>query len=82
MRHAFVLALALSIQAAPITLRIRVFDGSNEVTAETRINVFKAGGETFVNLLVNIVPLLIILLTAVNALVRMIARTPLSLLAC
>lgn len=43
MRHAFVLALALSIQAAPITLRIRVFDGSNEVTAETRINVFKAG---------------------------------------
>lgn len=43
MRHVFILALALSIQAAPITLRIRVFDGATEVTAETRIKVFKAG---------------------------------------
>ncbi len=44
MRHAFALALALSVQAAaPLTLRIRVFDGANEVTAETRINVFRAG---------------------------------------
>lgn len=40
--------------------------------AEEFINVFKAGGETFVGLLVGIVPLLVILLTAVNALIRMI----------
>ncbi|GAA4705442.1 PTS glucitol/sorbitol transporter subunit IIC [Phytohabitans rumicis] len=40
--------------------------------AEDFIGVFKAGGETFVSLLVGIVPLLIILLTAVNALIRMI----------
>lgn len=44
MRHAIVLALVLTAQsAAPLTLRIRVFDGPSEVTAETRINVFKAG---------------------------------------
>ena len=40
--------------------------------AEDFIGVFKAGGSTFVALLVGIVPLLIILLTAVNALIRMI----------
>jgi hypothetical protein len=44
MRHAIVLAVALSVQAAaPLMLRIRVFDGPNDVSAETRINVFKAG---------------------------------------
>lgn len=40
--------------------------------AEDFIGVFKAGGETFVSLIVGIVPLLIILLTAVNALIRSI----------
>lgn len=40
--------------------------------AEDFIGIFKAGAETFVALLTGIVPLLIILLTAVNALIRMI----------
>jgi hypothetical protein len=44
MRLALAFALALLVQApAALTLRIRVFDGPAEVTAETRINVFKAG---------------------------------------
>ena len=36
------------------------------------IGVFQQGGKTFVSLLTGIVPLLIVLLTAVNALIRMI----------
>ena len=38
------LALVLGLQTpAPITLVIRVFDGAEDVTAESRINIFKAG---------------------------------------
>jgi PTS system glucitol/sorbitol-specific IIC component len=40
--------------------------------AEGFIGLFRAGGDTFVSLLVGIVPLLIVLLTAVNALIRLI----------
>ncbi len=46
MRLALVLAIMCVLQApssSPITLRIRVFNGSDEVTAETRVTVFKAG---------------------------------------
>ena len=38
------LVLVLGLQTpAPITLVIRVFDGAEDVTAESRINIFKAG---------------------------------------
>ena len=40
--------------------------------AENFIDVFRQGGETFVGLVVGIVPLLIVLLTAVHALIKLI----------
>ena len=44
MRSAWLLAIALTTQApAPLALRIRVFNGLDEVTADTRVTVFKAG---------------------------------------
>ena len=48
MSHAFVLALALGSsvpvqQAKTLTLLVRVFHGSGEVTAETRVTVHRAG---------------------------------------
>jgi hypothetical protein len=44
MRFAWLLAVAWSMQAAaPIALHVRVFSGLAEVTAETRVAVFKAG---------------------------------------
>lgn len=44
MRLMLALGLAILFQSpASITLRIRVFNGAEEVTAETRVNIFKAG---------------------------------------
>src|SRR5690349_20885272 len=44
MRAALALSLVLGFQAtASLTLRIRVFNGPEEVTPETRVTVFKAG---------------------------------------
>jgi hypothetical protein len=44
MRAVVALSLVLGLQsAAPLTLRIRVFNGPDEVTTETRVSVFKAG---------------------------------------
>ena len=40
--------------------------------AENFIDVFRTGGETFVSLVVGIIPLLIVLLTAVHALIKLI----------
>jgi hypothetical protein len=41
---ALAIALLLGIQPPPtLTLLIRVFNGAEEVTAETRVNIFKAG---------------------------------------
>jgi glucitol/sorbitol PTS system EIIC component len=40
--------------------------------AENFIDVFRQGGETFVGLVVGIIPLLIVLLTAVHALIKLI----------
>jgi len=37
------LALVLSLQQASITLVVRVFNGVDEVTSESRVNIFKAG---------------------------------------
>lgn len=44
MRAAIALAAALTMQpAAPVRLHIRVFNGSEEVTADTRVTLYKAG---------------------------------------
>ena len=44
MRLVLALGLALLVQtASPLTLRVRVFNGADEVTAETRVTIFKAG---------------------------------------
>lgn len=48
------------------------FLGTMASWAEAFINVFKAGAETFVGLVTGIIPLLIVLLTAVHALIRLI----------
>ncbi|MEO5834674.1 MAG: PTS glucitol/sorbitol transporter subunit IIC [Nakamurella sp.] len=48
------------------------FLGTLASWAEAFINVFKAGAETFVGLVTGIIPLLIVLLTAVHALIRLI----------
>ena len=44
MRSCAAVVLALALQAAaPLTLRVRVFDGSDEVTADSRVKIFKGG---------------------------------------
>lgn len=48
------------------------FNGLLASWAEAFIGVFKEGADTFVSLVVGIIPLLIVLLTAVNALIRLI----------
>jgi PTS system glucitol/sorbitol-specific IIC component len=48
------------------------FLGTLATWAEDFIGVFKAGADTFVALLTGIIPLLIVLLTAVNALIKLV----------
>lgn len=48
------------------------FNGLLASWAEAFIGIFKEGADTFVGLVVGIIPLLIVLLTAVNALIRLI----------
>jgi PTS system glucitol/sorbitol-specific IIC component len=48
------------------------FNGVLAHWAEAFIGIFKEGADTFVDLVVGIIPLLIVLLTAVNALIRLI----------
>jgi len=67
----------MSVQAAETILAQEPTDpgGINGVLAswaEAFINVFKEGATTFEGLVVGIIPLLIVLLTAVNALIRLI----------
>ena len=67
----------MSVQAAETILAQEPTDpgGINGVLAswaEAFINVFKEGATTFEGLVVGIIPLLIVLLTAVNALIRLV----------
>lgn len=64
------IALTLLAEAAPP--EPGGFNGVLASWAEAFIGVFKEGADTFVSLVVGIIPLLIVLLTAVNALIRLI----------
>lgn len=64
--------LLASAPADPQPVDSDGFLGTMAGWAEAFINVFKAGAETFVGLVTGIIPLLIVLLTAVHALIRLI----------
>lgn len=66
------MALLASAPGDPQPVDSDGFLGTLASWAEAFINVFKAGAETFVGLVTGIIPLLIVLLTAVHALIRLI----------
>jgi PTS system glucitol/sorbitol-specific IIC component len=66
------LALGLTLLAEEAPAQPSGFNGVLASWAEAFIGIFKAGADTFVGLVTGIIPLLIVLLTAVNALIRLI----------
>ncbi|MGD9961670.1 PTS glucitol/sorbitol transporter subunit IIC [Nocardioides sp.] len=66
------LTAVFALAAEPTVDEPTGFFGALAKAAEWFISLFQAGGETFQGLVVGIIPTLVVLLTAVNALIRLI----------